>query len=226
MQHAHIFETTVTDSATSIDSLVADHGSQSHDHVRMLLALTQEPNSRPLPLLADAVHYLCLLHGRFPGVVDHAARYVTSNAARQWIIRICDAFAEERAYLTRLAVVVGPAPSTVAHSSTDSSVLQLRHTLDMLAQSERRGCALGAVTTLALDWAGIRRLLDYTALRSGMEPPRSTMPDRASTLAILRDGDADDLAVRAIHFGGRQLLHQHQSLWTLLAERAALRGGK
>lgn len=226
MQHAHQFETSITDNATSIDSLVAKDGSQSHAHVRMLLALTQEPTSRPLPLLADAVHYLCLLHGRFPGVVDHAARYVTANAARQWIIRICDAFAEERAYLTRLAVVVGPAPSTTSHSSTDSSVLQLRHTLDMLAQSERRGCALGAAATLALDWAGIRRLLDHAALRSGMEPPRSTMPDRESTLAILRESDTDDLMVRAVHFGGRQLLHQHQSLWSLLAERAALRAEK
>ncbi|MGE4430197.1 MAG: hypothetical protein AB7E05_05565 [Sphingobium sp.] len=226
MQHAHKFETTVPDNAASVDALVAKHGSQSHSHVQMLLALTQEPNSHPLPLLADAVHYLCLLHGRFPGVVDHAARYVTANAARQWVIRICDAFAEERAYLTRLAVVVGPAPSTTSHSSTDSSVLQLRHTLDMLAQSERRGCALGAATTLALDWAGIRRLLDHAALRSGMEPPRPSMPDRAATLAILRDSDADELMARAIHFGGRQLLHQHQSLWSLLAERAALRAEK
>jgi len=226
MQHAHSFEIGFQDGATVVDSLIAKDGSATHPHVQALQSATANPSSQPLPLLADAAHYLGLLYGKFPGVMEYAATHITDNAARKWLIDTCDAFTEERAFLARLSVELGPVPSTSNHSNSDATVLQLRHTLEMLAQSERRGCALGAAATLALDWATIRRLLDQAAIRIGLEPILSAMPDRNATLAVLRDLDGDDLMMRAIRFGGRQLLHQHDSLWTMLGQRARLRAGR
>lgn len=223
MQYAHSFETGFEDGGTTVDALVVKDGSGANSHVQTLLAVTHDPASHPLSLLADMAHYLGLLHGRFPGMMDYAAAHITDNAARQWLIQTCDAFAKERAFLARLSVELGPVPSTSDHSNSDAAVLQLRHALDMLAQSERRGCALGAAATLALDWLAIRALLDQAAIRTGLEPVRSAMPDRAATLSVLRNLHADDVMVRAIRFGGRQLLHQHDALWTILRRRAETR---
>ena len=53
---------------------------------------SQDARSRDglgLPDLADAAYYLCLLHGRHPGVIDHAATRSVDNAARRWLIGVC-----------------------------------------------------------------------------------------------------------------------------------------
>jgi len=223
MHQAHNFEVSFQDGASIVDLLVVKDGSEAHAHVRTLMALAADPMAQPLPLLADAVHYLGLLHGQFPAVMDYAATHIIDNAARQWLIDACDAFAQERAYIARLAVELGPVPSTPGHHNSDATVLQLRHAVEMLAQSERHGCALGAATTLAIDWIAIRRLLDHAAIRTGLEPVQSALPDKVETLHVLRALDATELTTRAIRFGGRQLLHQHNSLWSMLESRAETR---
>src|SRR3546814_7246699 len=42
--------------------------------------------TRNIANLADAAHYLCMLHGRHPGVIDHAAMRTAHNDARGWLI--------------------------------------------------------------------------------------------------------------------------------------------
>jgi len=225
MQHAHLSDADRNISST-IDSLIAIDGTAVHPHVQMLITATGDPGARPLASLADAAHYLCLLHGRFPGVIDHAATRSTDNAARHWLVQACEAFADERAYLTRLTVALGPLPSTSGQHQCDSAVLQQRHALDMLSQSDRRGCAMGAALTLILDWGGVRRLLDHAAMRVGMEPAKCGLPTAADTMAVLRGIATDDAVVRAIQFGARQLLGQHKGLWELMRARADIRAAE
>jgi len=224
MKHAQFSQMlSVGDTGAAIEALVASEGSAAHPHVQMLNATANSHGAHPLAALADAAHYLCLLHGRFPGVLDHAATRCADNAARQWLIQVCEAFPDERAYLTRLTVVLGPVPSTAGQNSCDSAVLQQRHALEMLSQSDRRGCAIGAALTLVLDWAGIRRLLDQAALRAGLEPKKCALPAPNETLAVARAVASDDTIARAVQFGGRQLLGQHRSLWDVMGNRAELR---
>jgi hypothetical protein len=195
-------------------------------HVQMLSAAAGNHGARQLAALADAAHYLCLLHGRFPGVIDHAATRSADNAARQWLVRACEAFADERAYLARVSVALGPVPSTSGQNNCDSAVLQQRHALEMLSQSDRRGCAMGAALTLVLDWSGIRRMLDEAAMRVGLEPMKRALPDRAETLAVARAIAVDDAVARAMQFGARQLLGQHKGLWELMRGRADIRAAE
>ena len=61
------------------------------------------------------------VHGRFPGVIDHAATRSADNGARQWLLQACEAFADERAYLARLSVALGPVPSTSGASAKSSA---------------------------------------------------------------------------------------------------------
>ncbi len=211
------------DIAQLLETLVAADGTGGHAYVYRASVAPDRDAMPSLSDLADASYYLCLLHGRHPGVIDHAANRSADNAAREWLIQAADAFAGERAYLTQVTVAVGPAPSTAGQSDCETVVSQQRHALDMLAQSDRRGCAMGAATALVLDWRAVRRLLDVTAIRVGVEPLPCRLPDKDSTLKVVHAIGGDDGIDRAIQFGARQLLNQHRGLWDLLQARAEVR---
>ena len=173
--------------------------------------------------MSDTLHYLCLLHGRHPGVIDHAATRIVDDAARSWLVQATDAFAAERAYLTQVTVAAGPVPSTAHQRDCAAAVSAQRHALDMLAQSDRRGCAMGAAIALVLDWIAIRKILDMAAIRVGLEPSFPLMPNRSQTLAVASAVCTDTAIERAMAFGARQLLGQHRGLWDLMQARAAVR---
>ncbi|NJS15489.1 MAG: hypothetical protein HC788_13915, partial [Sphingopyxis sp.] len=65
-----------------LDSLVAGDGTGAHPYVKSG-KLSDGPDA--MRNLADAVHFLCVLHGRHPGVVDHAARKAVEPDARAWL---------------------------------------------------------------------------------------------------------------------------------------------
>ncbi|HMN53322.1 MAG TPA: hypothetical protein PKC32_03940 [Sphingopyxis sp.] len=206
--------------AELLDNLVASDGTGAHPHVRSG-ALSSGPEA--MRNLADAVHFLCLLHGRYPGVVDSAARKAVDPASRKWMEEAAQAFAQERAFLSKIAAAVGPVPSTQGQAQCEAAVAAQRRALDMLAESDRQGCAIGAAIALTLDWRTIRVLLDISAQRLELTPPRCTLPDLRDTARVaaqIADGPAVE---RAIVFGAQQLIAQHSGLWDLLAARAASR---
>nr|MBA4768696.1 hypothetical protein [Sphingobium sp.] len=211
------------DIARVLEALVAADGTAAHAYANRAATGVSRSALLSLADLADAAYYLCLLHGRHPGVVDHAATRSADNEARQWLSEAADGCARERAYLTQVTVAAGPAPSTAGQADCETVVSQQRHALDMLAQSDRRGCAMGAAMALVLDWRAVRHVLDMAAIRAGIEPQPCALPDRADTLAVARAIGGDDAIDRAIQFGARQLLNQHRGLWDLLAARADLR---
>jgi uncharacterized protein DUF6975 len=174
--------------------------------------------------LADLIHFLCTLHGRYPGVIDHASRHVVAPEVRPWLAGAAYAFAGERAYLARLAVAAGPVPSTPGAGDSDSAVLGQRHAIEMLALSERNGCAVGAAMAVILDWASVRGPLDAAARRFGIEVPAFIAADGVA-VAAAADGFAAASAIqRALLFGAEQILVQHFGLWDLLEARQQARG--
>jgi len=200
---------------------VAGEGSARHSHLTALLEGTGRHSGRDM---ADAVHLLCSLHGRYPGLIEVALQRCPKGPVREWLARASDAFERERLYLVRLTSAVGPLPSTPGAAETESSLVAARHALETLAMSEREGCALGAATALVCDWWPVRRLLDRAAARVGTEAPAPSLPDEASVVAIV-DAAADSLGTsRALAFGGEQLLLQHRALLDLLEARAEARG--
>lgn len=172
--------------------------------------------------LADAIHQLCALHGRHPGVVDFALERAATGSA-DWLLAAAAAFAEERAYLTRLVVAAGPLPSTPGQAETEAAVIGQRHAIEMLARSDRNGCALGAAAALIADWAAVREVLDLAADRFGVEREPSMLPDEAVVRAALAETAGSPAIERAISFGAQQILVQHRGLWSLLEARAAAR---
>jgi hypothetical protein len=201
-------------------ALVEAEGTASHGYAQAQELLSGREAVRNL---ADAAHYLCVLHGRFPGVIDHAAAKTRHPAAQGWLAAAAEAFAAERSLLTRLAVAAGPLPSTPGQAECEATVLQQRHALEMLASSDRAGCALGAAVALALDWRAVRSVLDAAARRVSIEPQPCRLPDEQETRTVALIVAETPAYERAMAFGAQQLLAQHRGLWDLLEARQAAR---
>ena len=206
------------DAAEALLSLARVEGSASHRHPKSDVLTTEAARN-----VADIVHLLCLLHGRHPGVIDHAIDRVLNPATRAFLSDAADAFAGERALLTRLVVAVGPLPSTPGQADTETAVLAQHHAVDMLAKSERTGCALGAALALLADWAAIRPVLDTAARRLSLEFERTALPNVDVLASVIRSAENTTAADRAMLFGAQQIVAQHRGLWDLLEARAAAR---
>lgn len=202
----------------ALTTLEASDGTAAHPAPARL-----RDSAAPLRDLSDTVHLICMLHGRHPGVIDHAIGHVRNDAVRAWLDMAAEAFAAERGFIVRLVAAAGPLPSTPGQAETEAAVAAQRHALDMLAQSDREGCAAGAAIALALDWVEIRSVLDAAAQRLSVDVPPCGLPPVADT-AMVVEALADRLPVeRAMMFGAQQILAQHRGLWDLLEARASAR---
>ena len=173
--------------------------------------------------LADAIHFLCALHGRHPGVVDHAATRTVEPAGRAWLAQAAAAAGAERTLLTRLAVAAGPIPSTPGGGGSEAAIQAQRNALATLAQSDRKGTALGAALAFASDWAPVRaRVIAAAAKRLGVEIAPHGFGDEATLRAVADEAGESE---RALLFGAQQLALQHRALWDLLEARAQARTG-
>ena len=199
---------------------VNDYGCVRHAHLHALIEGSGPHSGRDL---ADAVHLLCSLHGRHPGLIELVHTSSPDHAANAWLARASEAFERERLYLVRLTSAVGPMPSTPGAAETEASLLAQRHALEILASSERHGCALGAATALVGDWWPIRRMLDRAATRAGLDSPAPSLPDEASLVEVVEGASDSPSSARALAFGSEQLLLQHRALFDLLEARSSAR---
>ena len=210
------------DAGELLAALVAESGSASHPYSESSVLLEGAYAARNL---ADVAHFACLLHGRYPGVIELAAQRVTDPIPRAWLHRAGPGFAAERAFLARLVVAAGPIPSTLGQARSEAAVTGQTHALATLAQSERTGCALGAALALVLDWRTIRRVLDAAAQRFGIQPPPLDLPNLKDATAVAIEAATTPGVQRALAFGAQQLLIQHRGLWDLLETREMARRG-
>lgn len=207
--------------ATLVDA-VSRVGTAGHSYVGSDALLRGSDSARSL---ADAVHFLCTLHGRHPGILDHAADRTADPGAHAWLAASLDAFAAERHFLTRLAVAAGPVPSTPGAGDSDAVLIAQHHAIEMLGQSERKGCALGSALGLVGDWSAIRQVLDVAAQRFGVDVPVRALGSPDSLAPIAEAAASSPALERAIAFGAEQLLLQHSGLWDLLEARHEARAG-
>src|SRR3546814_1120493 len=155
----------------AVPALVVADGTVAHPAYRALLAPTA-----PLRDVIDAIHAICLLHGRHPGVVDFAHAHDAGNSTEAWLAEAAQAFVTERAYLVRLVAAAGPLPSTPGQAESEAAIVAQAHALDTLAQSDRTGWPIGAAVALVPDWAAIRDLLDLAAPRFGLAVAPGPLP--------------------------------------------------
>lgn len=208
------------DTADALLALVRADGTASHAHPASDVLIKGPESARNV---ADIVHLLCLLHGRHPGVIDHAVAREADAGTKEFLTVAAEAFAEERALLAKLVVSVGPQPSTPGQADTESAVLAQHHAVEMLAQSERTGCSFGAAMAVVADWAAVRPVLEMVAKRLSIDIAPSKLPAFDDIAAAIRTASNSPAAERAMLFGAQQILAQHRGLWDLLEARAIAR---
>lgn len=203
----------------TISALTNADGSATHPCLQMLARVRT-----PARMLADSIHLIGMLHGRHPGVIDHAFAHAAQPAASGWLEAAAEGFAQERSYLTRLTSAAGPMPSTPGQAESEAAVAAQRHALDMLAQSDRTGCSTGAAIALVLDWMTIRTMLDSAAERFGVATVACALPDIGETMTVVAALSSTPAVERAMAFGVQQVIAQQRGLWDLIEARASARG--
>lgn len=206
------------DRLLGVGRLASADGSAHHQHFQRMM--TAPGTMRDL---SDAAHFLCLLHGRHPGVFDHALAAAQPGNEHDWLEATAEAFVTERSFLVRLAAITGPLPSTPGHAASEAAAGTQHRALSALSQSTRAGCATGAAIALALEWYTLRDLLDATSVRASMMPPELKLPSLDQAYALIATLSADPRTERAMLFGAQQLYAQHHAMWDLLEARASAR---
>ncbi len=172
-------------------------------------------------LVADIAHFLCISHGRHPGIVDHAATKIIDETARAWLVQSINAFAGERTFLNKLTVAAGPITRQFGQETITAVLSNQAKSFEMLATSDRQGCAAGAAIAFVIDWQTTRPLLNQAALALGMEPTALDLPDSDQCLKLVESLGETTAKRRAMTFGAEQLLGQQRGLWRLIASRHA-----
>lgn len=176
-------------------------------------------------LLADIGHFMNVLFGRHPGVIDHAGQKIVDQEARLWLTQASDAFALERVFLNRLAIATGPIHRQNGQDRVNALIEGQSRSMELLATSDRVGCAAGAAMAFALDWQRSRPLLDQVSMIAGIEAPLCLLPKAEATAHLARALAHKPAARRAMAFGSTQMLAQMRGLWQIIAARhCALRG--
>jgi len=174
-------------------------------------------------LIADIAHYLCVAHGRHPGIIEHAASKIIDETSREWLLKAADGFARERIFLAELTVAAGPITRIVGQDETDMLIVNQAKQYHMLASSDRKGCPLGAAASFILDWYNIRQLLDIITLQLSMSAPEMKLPTITDTIQLLDEYANSDSIVRAITFGSDQILSQQRAFWNIIQSRSTSR---
>ena len=172
-------------------------------------------------LIADIAHFMCVSHGRHPGVVDHAASKIVDDVAREWLVKSVNAFAAERAFLTQLTVSAGPMQSHSGQEKVSAVLANQANSFEMLATSDRKGCAAGTAIAFVVDWQATRPLLDGVALLLGINPPTGKFPSKQESIDLAGQLAENERIERAMRFGADQLLAQQRGLWQIIAARHA-----
>lgn len=182
----------------------------------------QARKEKPI-MIADIAHYLCVAHGRHPGIIEHAMSKIVDECSRDWLIKAADGFTRERIYLTELTVAAGPISRTVGQDETDMLIVNQSKQYQMLASSDRRGCPIGAATSFIIDWYNIRKLVDILALQLNIYVPQIVLPNISETEdMITRYADSPNI-IRAINFGADQILSQQRAFWNIITARSMAR---
>ncbi len=170
-------------------------------------------------LIADIAYFMCVSHGRHPGVIDHAATKILDDSARDWFVLAINAFVAERSFLNRLTVAAGPCRSRQGQDKITALLTAQAKSFQMLATSDRRGCAAGAAIAFVIDWHYSRPLLEKIALSLGIEAHKTDLPDADACKNLYAQLQNNDAASRAMIFGAEQLLGQQRGLWQIIAAR-------
>ncbi len=209
--------------AAHVSEAVQNNGAAASSHLKALAENARVMANAP-QAVADCVHFLTILHGQAPSLFD-IARSAESGVPKDWLDQLSEQFEKDRRWLSRLNAMTGILVDRQGLSPAEQIVRDQREAMLTLAQSSRRGCALGAAVALAHDWDIIRiGLSDALGVvnNDNIEPPNGIWLVGGNVQVLREAGEAASLR-RAVGFGAMQLASLHRQFFDLLEARHALR---
>ena len=174
-------------------------------------------------IVADIAHYLCVAHGKHPGIIEHAMCKIVEDCSREWLVKAADGFTRERLYLTELTVAAGPITRITGQDETDMLIVNQSKQYKMLSSSDRKGCPIGSAAAFIMDWHHIRELMDIIALQINIAIPSNTLPTVDETEKMISEYAINENISRAINFGADQILSQQRAFWNIIKARSKSR---
>ena len=183
-------------------------------------------SAQPDIYVADFVHFLTILHGEVPSLVDLIIEREAELA--DMLAPAAAQFRADREWLGQLSVETGPAIELTGLSQAETVVRGVRTAMHTLVGSPRDGCALGAAFAFLLDWPELRTDLDAAGTLAFSArwpaspadwPPAPFGPVEELARTRLAEGSAG----RAVSFGAAQFTRMHVQLLELVDARAAAR---
>lgn len=187
------------------------------------LNLRDEIRKEKSIIVADIAHYLCVAHGKHPGIIEHAMSKIIDDCSREWLVKAADGFTRERIYLAELTVAAGPITRIIGQDETDMLIVNQSKHYKMLASSDRKGCPIGAAAAFIIDWYHIRQLMDIMALTLNITIPSNSLPTDDETAMMINKYAISDNITRAVNFGADQILSQQRAFWNLIKARSTSR---
>jgi hypothetical protein len=175
-------------------------------------------NLRPA-LIADIAHFMCISHGRHPGIIDHASSKILEECARDWLVDAIEGFIAERSLLNELTVCAGPITRQSGQEKITSILTHQHKSFEMLATSDRHGTAAGAAIAFVVDWHLNREIFEVCALNLNIEPRQCRLPSIEACKNLASELAISENIKRALLFGAQQLLAQQRGLWNLISAR-------
>lgn len=194
---------------------------------RVHLTVASEAHvAAPEAYVADLVHFLTLLHGELPHVLDG----VTSGdpTLAEMLEPAVQQLHRDRAWLTDLSVETGASVDHFGVIEAELAVSGLRDAMLTLASSQRSGCGLGVTIGVLTEWPHIRTLLDRAgtlAFAARWPSPSGSWASATleRVLKIAEGAFATPAGGRAVAFGASQWTQLHGQLLALVEDRAAAR---
>jgi len=173
--------------------------------------------------VADIAHILTIVHGSLPTVFELASAHAPSGHLRELLFAASESFQAWRRFLALLTSKAGPAPSCLNDDVHMVSLVQLKHAIQLLASSERRGCAVGAATAMLADWHLTIPPLLSCASRFGIGHHLPSPPQVNEIIAGIEQTEPTTSELRAMTFGASQFYHMDDEIFLHLRARRQAR---
>ncbi|OWV33859.1 hypothetical protein B5C34_10560 [Pacificimonas flava] len=187
-----------------------------------LAGVAEGHSADPNRYVAELSHFLGLLHGETPSVLDIVAASAPQLSRR--LEAACAQLSADRRWLAQLSVKTGHLVELSGLSESEFAVRNLRTAMMTLAQSQRQGCGLGVALGVLSDWPKLRAALDLAgtlAFSAGWPSPETGWPQgaRHTLLDEVEGAFAALPTARAVSFGAGQWLQVHAQLLRLVDAR-------
>ncbi|EMD82582.1 DUF6975 family protein [Pacificimonas flava] len=210
----------------TLGELLASLGAAAAAGRAELAAMGKAQRRRPEGFIADAVHFLTILHGEMPSLLDALA--ADNGDLEDPLKQAAARFSDDRVWLAGLAASSGIYPGLQGLTSAETVVRNIRSAMLTLARSQRDGCGLGVALGFLIDWPGLRAALDAAGaavFAARWAAPAESWPgDALLALTALAAPRFQEIGSRrAIAFGAGQFVQIHAQLLELVETRAAVR---